>query len=563
MFLKNLQIRKDDVIIRDIPFRKGINLIVDESSSKKKTSTGNSVGKTTVLRLIDYCLDGSGKNLYIDPEFKTHNHVIESFLKKNNVVITTVLVGDLDDEMSEQIKIERNFLAYSKKIQRINNEDLKKDEFSKKLKKLIFKTDSKQPTFKQLKSKNIRDEKNKLINTIRVLAPNVVTDVTYEALHLFWFGIDTNLSKDKLVRDRNIEKRIQTRLRKENNLAQINQALIIINRRIDELVRQKNSFNVNENYEQDFREINVIRQKINRAATEISRLNLRKDLIFESKKDLEDSFAEVDTEQIRVLYTQAKILIPNIQKSFEDTLKFHNGMVDMKLKFMTEELPDLEEEIRSKSSIQANLIVQEKQLSEKLVKSGAIEDLQTIIEELNSFYEKKGKLEEQKRSWKFSISNIEKIEDDLEKINADLYSKDDLIQERIAEFNVFFSDISSRLDGVHSLLSADNPDGIYKFAIGNIEGNPGTGGKKSQMASFDLAYIQFADSIDLPCLHFILQDQIENVHSNQITNLLTEIVSEVNCQYVLPVLRDKLPKDVDIASMEILSLSQASKLFKI
>ncbi len=61
------------------------------------------------------------------------------------------------------------------------------------------------------------------------------------------------------------------------------------------------------------------------------------------------------------------------------------------------------------------------------------------------------------------------------------------------------------------------------------------------MASFDLACIKFADALDIPALHFILQDQIENVHSNQITNLLTEIVSEVNCQYGLPVLRDKLP----------------------
>ncbi|MGB5685557.1 MAG: DUF2326 domain-containing protein, partial [Candidatus Electrothrix sp.] len=403
----------------------------------------------------------------------------------------------------------------------------------------------------------------KLINTIRVLPPNVVTDVTYEILHLFWFGIDTNLSKDKLVRDRNIEKRIQTRLRKENNLSQINQSLIIINRQIDGLVRQKNSFNVNENYEQDFKKINVFRQKINQVATEISRLEFRKDLIQESRQDLEDSFAEVDTEQIRALYTKAEILIPNIQKSFEDTLKFHNGMVDMKLKFITEELPGLEEEISVKKSTHANLIFEEKKLSKKLVKSGAIEDLQTIIENLNGFYEKKGKLEEQKRSWEFSNSKIKIIEKDLEKINDELYSKDDLIQERIAEFNVFFADISSRLDGVHSLLSADNPDGVYKFTIGNIEGNPGAGGKKSQMASFDLAYVQFADSIDLPCLHFILQDQIENVHSNQITNLLTDIVSEVNCQYVLPVLRDKLPKDINISSMEVLSLSQESKLFKI
>lgn len=563
MFLKYLQIKKDEEIIRNIPFKKGINLIVDETSSGLKTSSGNSVGKTTVLRLIDYCLDGSGENLYIDPEFKTHNHVIESFLKENNVVIKLVLVEDFDDEMSEQITIERNFLTYSKKIQRINNEDLQNKQFSKKLKELIFKTDSEQPTFKQLKSKNIRDEKNKLINTIRVLAPNVVTDVTYEVLHLFWFGIDTNLSKDKLVRDRNIEKRIQSRLRKENNLSQISQALIIINRRIEELIHQKNIFNVNENYEADFKKINDLRQKINQASTEISRLELRKELILESKKDLEDSFAKINTEQIRVLYARAKSLIPDIQKSFEDTLNFHNGMVDKKLKFITEELPSLIEEIRARGNSLSILLEQEKQLSEKLVKSGAIEDLQAIVKELNSFYEKKGHLEEQKRSWEFSISNIKTIEEDLAKINDDLYSKDDLIQKRIAEFNVFFSDISARLDGVHSLLSADNPNGIYKFTIGNIEGNPGTGGKKSQMASFDLAYIKFAESIDLPCLHFILQDQIENVHSNQITNLLTEIVSEVNCQYVLPVLRDKLPKDIDIASMEILSLSQQSKLFKI
>jgi len=83
------------------------------------------------------------------------------------------------------------------------------------------------------------------------------------------------------------------------------------------------------------------------------------------------------------------------------------------------------------------------------------------------------------------------------------------------------------------------------------------------MASFDLAYIKFADAMGIPCLHFILQDQIENVHSNQISNLLTEIVEEVNCQYVLPVLRDKLPRDLNVEQYEILSLSQNNKLFKI
>ncbi len=119
------------------------------------------------------------------------------------------------------------------------------------------------------------------------------------------------------------------------------------------------------------------------------------------------------------------------------------------------------------------------------------------------------------------------------------------------------------MSGIHSLLSADNSEGVYKLSIGNIEGNPGTGSKKSQMASFDLAYIKFADAMGIPCLHFVLQDQIENVHANQITNLLTEIVSQINCQYVLPVLRDKLPKDISVSQYEVISLSQKSKLFKV
>lgn len=67
----------------------------------------------------------------------------------------------------------------------------------------------------------------------------------------------------------------------------------------------------------------------------------------------------------------------------------------------------------------------------------------------------------------------------------------------------------------------------------------------------------------IKCLHFILNDQIENIHDNQIENLLTEIVLETNCQYILPVLRDKLPTDIDVVNYEILKLSQSDKLFKI
>lgn len=75
--------------------------------------------------------------------------------------------------------------------------------------------------------------------------------------------------------------------------------------------------------------------------------------------------------------------------------------------------------------------------------------------------------------------------------------------------------------------------------------------------------IHFADKAGIECLHFVLQDQIENIHDNQITSILTEIVEKINCQYVWSVLRDKLPEDIDVSAYEVLSLSQDDKLFKI
>ncbi len=562
MFLKKLEIHNGNELVREIPFHKGINLIVDETKPENKTDSGNSVGKTTVLRLIDFCLDGDGKNIYYDPEFKNTNKKIEEFLKGNNIIVTLTLTEDIENDDSEVIVIRRNFLAYKKKIQEINGEKYPNDSFGTKLKELIFRSEEEKPKLRQLVSKNIRDEKNKLVNTLKVLNP-YTTDAEYEVLFLFWFGVDVDTRKDKLVRDKNLEIKLQARLKKESTLSQINQSLIIINREIDERLKKKDTFNLNEKYEEDLSTLNATKNSINKLSGTIGRLELRRELIIESKVDLEKDFANIDINQIKRMYEKAKSFLPSLQKTFEETLNFHNEMVQQKIKFITEELPQIERDINDNKRQLSTFLTQEKTLSKKLKKTGAIEDLQLIMDELNSFYERKGNFEEQKRLWESSNDNLNTINEDLDKINRNIYSKDELIQNKITEFNQYFSEISSRLDGLHSLLSADNSDGVYKLSIANIEGNPGTGSKKSQMASFDLAYIKFADATGIPCLHFILQDQIENVHSNQITNLLTEIVNDVNCQYVLPVLRDKLPKDIDVSQYEVISLSQDNKLFKV
>ena len=124
MFLKRLDIHNNDSIIRSINFHKGINLIIDETQTSDKKESGNNVGKTTVLRLIDYCFGSKGNNIYEDTEFKSKSNTqIKRFLKDNNIIISLTLKEDLEDASSSEIVIRRNFLSYSEKIQEINGEN--------------------------------------------------------------------------------------------------------------------------------------------------------------------------------------------------------------------------------------------------------------------------------------------------------------------------------------------------------------------------------------------------------------------------------------------------------
>lgn len=565
MFLKLLKIENDKNVIREIPFHKGINLIVDETNSDNEQESGNNVGKTTAIRLIDFCLGGKGKNIYQDQEFKSKgNNVIETFLKKNNIIITLVLKEDLEIPNSKEILIRRNFLNRKEKIQEINGEQYNDDNFKIKLKESIFHSDKLKPTFRQLIAKNIRDEKNRLVNAVKVLHFNTTVD-EYEPLYLFWLGIDLDDAdkKQRLLSQKKIEENLQKRLRKESNLSQIEQSLTVINRTISDLEITKDNFNINENYDNDLSSLNSIKSQINKISTEISQIEIRKELIEESKSELEKEYSNINVSQIQFLYKEAKILNPSIQKTFEETLNFHNSMLSEKINFITEELPILNESIISKRRELQELLINENKFTTKLKKSGAVSELQTIITSLNVAYEKKGNLEELKRLWKNSMDKLDDISNDLSKIDKSITNKDSLIQERISEFNKYFSSISNKLYGEQFVMSSEKSEKGYELNITSISGNLGTGKKKGQIAAFDLAYIQFADSLDIESLHFIIHDQIETVHGNQILNLMTTIINEINCQYIAPVLRDKLPSDIDISIYEVLKLSQESKLFKI
>lgn len=566
MFLKSLKILNGDSLIREITFHKGINLIIDETPEDlTKTSTGNNVGKTTVLRLVDYCFGSDGKNIYQDTEFKKQpNTFIEDFLKENNIVIEIELVDNIENNKSESVLIRRNFLQRTKKIQEINGKNIiNNKEFDKKLKESIFKSQVDKPTFRQIVSKNIRDEKNKMTNIVKVLSSFASSEV-YEALYLFWLGIDTDEldEKQKLSERKKREENFQKRLKKEGELSLVLQQLTFIDSKILELDQKKSLFVIDENYGDDIDSLNKIKAELNSVSTLISQLEMRRNLIIESQTELENEHSKIDASHIKQLYERAYSLIPNLHVSFEDTISFHNDLLNEKLKYITKELPELEISINQTRIRLKTLQSKESLLTIKIKKSGFTEDLELIITELNKLSEKKGSLEEQKRLWESSIDQLRNIQAELNVINEDINSDDNLIQSRITIFNRYFSDLSNQLYGEYYLLSTQKTQKGYDLIVTNIEGNPSTGKKKGQIAAFDFAYMKFAYFLDINCLHFVMHDQLENIHDNQL-NTIVEVASQLNGQYIVPILRDKVPDNINISEFEVVSLSQSDKLFRI
>lgn len=565
MFLKELLIHHDDRLIRKIVFRKGLNLIIDETQTFDAKESGNNVGKTTVLRLVNFCFGTDGTSIYKDTEFKEKsNSDVKKYLTENNIVVTLTLKENLAIDSSREVTIRRNFLKRSNKILEINGEPQKQKVFLSELKEKIFSSSKEKPTIKQIVAKNIRDEKNRVVNTVKVL--NQYTKIEeYEALFLFWLGIepDSNARKQELLKDKTYESNMLERIQKGLSIPQIDQSLLVINRNIAELTEKKERLNVNEDYESDLELFNATKLKINEVSSRIGSLEMRLSLIQESKIELKKDISKINTDDIKALYSEAKKLLPDLQKTFEDTVDFHNRMIRNKLDFITKEVPAIENLLKSSKAEISDLRSIETKLAEKIKNSDLMEDLQAIVTDLSKAHEQKGELDEKKRSYTASIEKLEKIEDELSDINDGIYSKDDLITSRIAELNKHFSEISSKLYGEQFIVSPEKHERGYQLTISSLSGNLGTGKKKGQIAAFDLAYIKFADELGIKCFHFIMQDQIENVHENQINRLLLEIVNNVNCQYIVPVLKDKLPSNVNADLYKVISLSQTNKLFNI
>ena len=571
MFLKSLIIQTDNEVIREINFRRGLNLIIDETPLEDdKTKTGNNVGKTTILKLIYFCLGNDKKNIYTDLKNGEEYSIVKKFLNDEKVFVKLTLADSLDFENSKDIIIERNFLD-GKDVSKINGETISKKDLTDKLKELIFpEHKNRKPTFKEIISHNIRYKDENLDDPLRTLDA-YTKDVEYETLFLFLFGCNYDEGEEKgnlltKLKEFDSHKKI---LEKDFNKNAYIQLIDQLNKEIIKVQEKIDNLNINENFKNEIDKLDKIKYQINNTTSKISLLNIRKNLILESEEELKKSKSDIDLRQLKMIYQQARKNIDNIQRTFDDLVSYHNSMIDEKIKFITKELPTLENEIDEQKKILDFLLHQEKELSLIVKKIDTIEDLKRLSDEKTDKSKEMGKYEQMVSEIEKTEQEIEEYNKNMENINNKLYSNEfqEKLLNQIKKFNDIFSDISSKLYGENEkyLISYDkkkNKDGreVYKFHSFNR--NFGSGKKQGETLCFDIAYTLFADKENISCLHFILNDKKELMDNNQLVTV-ADFIENKNIQLIISILQEKLPLELKNEKYYIIKLSQNKKLFKI
>lgn len=584
MFLKLLRISSGDYIIRELKFKKGINLIIDKTpqdinlydkdvinNENSKSKTGNNVGKTTVLKLVDFCLGGKGKAIYSDMESDKKSYdIVKNYLIDNEVLITLILTKDLESLETSDIIIERNFLSRKKLIRRINGEQFSNEsKFESKLKELLFENANvEKPSFRQIISHNIRYKDYSLNNTLKTIDP-YTKNIEYETLYLYLLDCNFEQGEEKqsVIAKLNQEISYKERLEKYQTKTAYEASLSLIEDDIQNLNIVKDKLNINENFEKDLSKFNDIKYKINKISFDISNLELRKELILESKEELKAGVSDIDLLQLRTLYEQVTNKVSNIQKTFEDLVKYHNRMIFEKIKFIEKDLPELDKEILDKKKFLESLLEKEKGLAEIISKSDSFKELEKIIAKINDKYREKGEYEG-------IISQIEEVEENIERYNLKLlqignkiFSEEfeDKLKAQINKFNKYFSGVSQDLYGERYAIKYDivedkNKQRFYQFSSFNA--NMSSGKKQGEILCFDIAYILFADSENIPCAHFLLNDKKELMHNNQLRKIV-DYIKDKNIQLIISILEDKLPDELKNNNNYIAVLSQEDKLFRI
>ena len=572
MFLRELLITTGQgVEIRKVVFKNGVNIILGKQDQNNNGSTNN-LGKTTLLRCIDFCLGaGSLEEIYADKEFKqAANEEVKSFLTEVEPIFILKISSSFDSKDFIVIKREVDLNLKTDRIKNfINDEEISNTVFRNiKLKEIFFGSDEEKPTFRQLIGKFIRKNEISINKIIRYANANT-SDSEYEKIYFFLMGLDSpGLLTDKKSLEKDLKDnktKLKILLKDNSEISALEQRLYVIDKQLDKLKRLRDEFKIDTEHKKEEESLNKIQLSLQKIESEIASLELKKKIDLERQTELEDEQVSIDSVSLKYLYDEANYFNDSLPRTFDDLVKFHNIMIKNQMDYLTSSVEKYTSLIEEKEKIRLGYINEYNEHLSILGKSGSLAEYNKLNEEISQKSIKYGEINSIIETLRSYTNIVEGYQKKLDAVNERINSLLPDLDKNLNIFNKYFSEYASKLSGnqdkTYTLFYNKDKD-IYKFSIDGIGSNSGSGFKQAFIIAFDLAYISFTNELGLIRPHFATQDKVEVIDKTNLETLFS-IANNINGQLIIPIIWDKFGNDSEIDENCILNLSSTNKFFNI
>jgi uncharacterized protein YydD (DUF2326 family) len=541
----------------EITFKQGINLIIGNYDNiKPDERTGiNGIGKSTVVRLIDYAFIGEsskkhfdvkkhsfleGQKFSLEIEINSKNHTITRLFGKNVVYIGKT--GGIADEFSE---------TQAKKL--LNTLFFEKDTFEGYIGHNWFR-----PLIKFFVKDDLNSNKRWDPLCFNHTSDSEALKLSYNFFllgisinNIYDYYLNTTEKKELVNAKKTLEGKIKDDTGKE--IGQFKSEKIETEKKINILRESIKEYEFLENY----KEIETKLKDISRIISgELSKLNILDKKLDNCRKSYKLDL-EIDIKKVERLYKEIDVQIGEfVKKSLEDVINFRKEISDNRKRFLSERERELSNEINGIydkiSTLESERVKLYKMLDEKQALSSLKNAYELMIEEKAKLERNEANANRIDELEKSITGKQKKIDEDSEKIIDELNTKS---KEKINKLSELFGNIVSNaifvnensedksfyIRGVASTARKKNP---VEFTI-NVPKSDALGNSRFKILAYDLTVFLnlIANNRELP--RFLLHDGVfHGISRETIINVLNYMYSQSlqykNIQYIVTANKEEI-----------------------
>ncbi|MFT9334314.1 MAG: DUF2326 domain-containing protein [Leuconostoc mesenteroides] len=567
MFIKNLTIinTSKDVVIRNIDFHNGANFIVDTQESTQH----NKVGKTTFLKLIDVALGANDKKLiYVDSETNSIEEELRDLIINEKMAVELILVDKLEHWKTEVYTLHVDL--FPRGNYKINGEKVNQTTYRQKLNEILFQNSKQTPSFRQLIKSFVRISLSGDNNTFLRNLPRTSNN-DYRAVYNYLFDIsDPSIDytrgqlKKQLIALDNAEKQYK-RVQNSKEPAEIEQVISVLQNDKKDIQSKLNDIISSDEFQKNRNNVSNIRQQYASFSAKLSDAKFKQQqnrLMIEQL--IKDDKLSVNKSVTADFFNEINEIIPNINKTFNDLVNFNNKLQKNKIIYLQEVQSTLDANVELISKKRDEL-VQGNEALISLVAKNRLDEYNKLLQNLSEREQEISTRQQMLTAMKNFATDRNRIESEIKELDES-HDKDssDYYMTKMDKFNKIFTEFSSQINGERPVLIYNPNENNFPVSITDLDGTS-TGTRKSLIASYDLAYQQFAKESNLIVPNFVIHDVLETIEGENLQNIIS-IANNLESQFIVAILKEKLDSanlsEEEQSRLGLIALSTDDKLFE-